>query len=126
MAITYSRPGYISVAGRVLLQVMKIDVKFDSGNKDVDTLLLGRAGHSLGPQKVSIDVSSAVPAAGIEGDIITRLLAAGTQSFAITYAGTIYNVEGDIRTAGFNTDVGNPNGTDFNVSGKLINQTSAA
>jgi hypothetical protein len=126
MAITYSRPGYISVAGRVLLQVMKIDVKFDSGNKDVDTLLLGRAGHSLGPQKVSIDVSSAVPAAGIEGDIITRLINAGTQSFAITFAGTIYNVEGDIRTGGFSTDVGNPNGTDFNVSGKLINTASAA
>ena len=98
MAIVYSRPGYISIAGRVLLQVMKIDVKFDSGNKDVDTLLLQRAGHSLGPQKVSVDVSSAVPAAGIEGDI---------------------------RTAGFSTDVGNPNGTDFNVSGKLINTASA-
>jgi hypothetical protein len=105
---------------------MKVDVKFDSGNKDVDTLLLGRAGHSLGPQKVSIDVSSAVPAAGIEGDIITRLINAGTQSFAITFAGTIYNVEGDIRTAGFSSDVGNPNGTDFNVSGKLINTASAA
>lgn len=126
MAIAYSRPGFISVAGRVLLQVMKVDVNFDSGNKDVDTLLLGRAGHSLGPQKVSIDVSSAVPASGIEGDIITRLINAGTQSFAITYAGTIYNVEGDIRTAGFSSDVGNPNGTDFNVSGKLINTASAA
>lgn len=126
MAIVYSRPGYISIAGRVLLQVMKIDVKFDSGNKDVDTLLLQRAGHSLGPQKVSIDVSSAVPAAGIEGDIIQRLIAAGTQSFAVTYAGTIYNVEGDIRTASFNTSVGDPNGTDFNVSGKLINTASAA
>ena len=126
MAITYSRPGFISIGGRTLLQSMKIDVKFDSGNKDVDTLLLGRAGHSLGPQKVSIDVSSAVPASGIEGDIITRLINAGTQSFAITYAGTIYNVEGDIRTAGFSSDVGNPNGTDFNVSGKLINTASAA
>ena len=92
MAIVYSRPGYISIAGRVLLQVMKIDVKFDSGNKDVDTLLLQRAGHSLGPQKVSVDVSSAVPAAGIEGDIIQRLIGAGTQSFAMTFAGTIYNL----------------------------------
>ena len=126
MAIPYSRPGYISVGGRVLLQAMKIDVKFDSGNKDVDTLLLGRAGHSLGPQKVSVDVSSAVPASGIEGDIIQRLVNAGTQSFAMTFAGTTYNIEGDIRAAGFSTDVGNPNGTDFNVSGKLLNTVSAA
>lgn len=126
MAIAYSRPGYISVGGRVLLQAMKIDVKFDSGNKDVDTLLLGRAGHSAGPQKVSVDVSSAVPAAGIEGDIIQRLVQAGTQSFAMTFAGTTYNIEGDIRTAGFMTDVGSPNGTDFNVSGKLLNTASAA
>lgn len=125
MAITYSRPGYISIGGRTLLQSMKIDVKFDSGNKDVDTLLLGRAGHSLGPQKVSIDVSAAVPAAGIEGDIITRLINAGTQQIAVTYAGSIYNVEGDIRTAGFSTDVGNPNGMDYNISGKLINTASA-
>lgn len=126
MAIQYSRPGYISVGGRVLLQASKIDVKFDSGNKDVDTLQLGRAGHSIGPQKVSVDVSSAVPASGIEGDIIRRLVQAGTQNFAMTYAGTTYNIEGDIRTAGFMTDVGSPNGTDFNVSGKLLNTASAA
>mgnify|MGYP000911072834 CR=1 FL=1 len=125
MATTYSRPGYIAVNGRVLLQVMKVELKLDSGNKDVETLLLGWAGPSVGPQKVEISVSSAVPATGIEGDIIPLLVTAGTQSFAITFAGKTYNVEGDIRTAGFSSDVGNPNGTDFTVSGKLLNIASA-
>lgn len=119
MATPYSGPGFVTVNGRVLLQSSKITMEMDSGNKDVLTILLGRAGHSTGPQMVTINVDSAIPQDGVEADIPALVLAAATNTLGFKMANTTYTAEGDIRTASLSGSVGDPNATSFSFHGKI-------
>lgn len=119
MATPYSGPGFVTVNGRVLLQSSKITMEMDSGNKDVLTILLGRAGHSTGPQMVTINVDSAVPQDGVEANIPSLVLAAQTNTLGFKMAGTTYTCEGDIRTSSLSGSVGDPNATSFSFHGKI-------
>lgn len=67
MAI-YSAPGFVSYAGVPALQPNSVDFSIETDNKDVHTLLLGRAGHSAGSKSVKASVNSAIPQAGMEMD----------------------------------------------------------
>ena len=119
MATSYSGPVFVTVDGLVLLQSSKVTMEFDSGNKDVMTILLGRAGHSTGPQMVTINVDSAVPAAGVEGNIPSLVLAAATHVLGFKIAGVTYTAEGDLRTTSLSGSVGDPNATSFSFHGKI-------
>ena len=123
MATTYSGPGFVVKNGRVLLQSSKIAVEFDSGNKDVLTLLHGRAGHSTGPLMVTINVDSPIPQDGVEADPIADLVEAGTVTLAFKVGVKTYTCEGDIRTASLGTSVGDPNTSAFSFHGKLVSAT---
>ena len=64
----YSGPAFVLYNGRPVLQASSIDFSVETDNKDVNTMLLGRAGHSAGAKSVKLSVSSAVPADGPEVD----------------------------------------------------------
>lgn len=119
MATTYSGPVFVTINGRVMLQTNKIAFEMDSGNKDVLTILLGRAGHSTGPQMVTINCDSAVPADGIEGSVPQLVLAAQTNVVGFKIAGQTFTTEGDFRTASLSGSVGEPNATSFSFHGKI-------
>lgn len=106
----YSGPATLIYGGAPVLQCGSVELDFDSGNKDVDTMHLGRAGHSRGSKKYTLAVRSAVPLAGYEIDWIG--LADDQLEVPLsleTVPGTIYNFVGDIRTAkyGSGTDAAN-------------------
>lgn len=117
----YSRPGYVGLDDRILLNAENIDGKLSRTNTDVLTLLLDYAGHSVGPLMVEFTVSSAVPAAGIEGDIVAILVSADELPLTFTYAGSTYNCSGRIDDTTLKTAVGEKNVTSFTFKGKLLN-----
>lgn len=120
MAEPYSGPGYISYRGRPQLQSESIELSYDSGNKDVDTLLLGRAGHSSGADKVMISVSQAIPKAGMEVDWVAVAAAKSQIDLTFVIAGRAFNTSGDVRTVKLGTNTGNPNSLSLEFHGKLV------
>lgn len=117
----YSTPGFVLYNGIPVLQASSVSFNFMTDNKDVNTLLLGRAGHSAGPRKVQISVTSAVPQAGMEQAWIAIANAQGEVSLAFKVAGTTYNCTGDIREVKVDTSVDKANDVSFEFHGLLIN-----
>lgn len=105
----YSGPGFVSYQGRPVLQAKSVDVQIQSGNNDVDTLILGRAGHSKGSKKVQIQVDNAIPQAGPEIDWEGLAEAQEEIPLSFTVAGKTRNCVGDIRdvTVKSSTDAAN-------------------
>ena len=117
----YSTPGFVLYNGIPVLQASSVSFNFMTDNKDVNTLLLGRAGHSAGPRKVQISVTSAVPQAGMEQAWIAIANAQGEVSLAFEVAGTTYNCTGDSREVKVDTTVDKANDVSFEFHGLLIN-----
>ncbi len=113
----YSGPGFIRYNGRNILQSKKIDFDFDSQNNDVNTSLLGRAGHSVGPKKVTVSIESAVPLAGLEVDWIGICDAQGEITIDFVLARKTYTCTGDLRKAGLGTSVGEANSSSLEFHG---------
>jgi len=69
MALTkYSGSGEIYWNGRLLAEAHSLDYTLDSQNKEVNTFGKGLAGFSAGPEKVTINIETAIPKAGYEVD----------------------------------------------------------
>lgn len=119
---TYSAPGFVLYAGIPVLQASQVSFNFTTDNKDVNTLLLGRAGHSAGPRKVQISVTSAVPAAGMEQAWFAIANAQSEVSLAFKMAGKTYNCRGDIREVKADTSVDKANDVSFEFHGILVNE----
>lgn len=118
----YSTPGFVLYAGIPVLQASQVSFTFATDNKDVNTLLLGRAGHSAGPRKVQVDVTSAIPAAGMEQAWVTIASAQGEVSLAFKIGGKTYNCRGDIRDVKMDTSVDKANDVSFTFHGILVNE----
>ena len=119
MAAPYSGPGFVSYNGRPLLQSKSIEVDIDTQNKDVETLLLGRAGHSAGPAKATFDVSQAIPQAGLEIDWPAVALQQAQIALTFTVAGRAYNVTGDVRNVKLSTTTDAANAVSFQFHGQV-------
>lgn len=103
----YSGPGSVEYRGRVLRQAKSVRINIESNNKDVNTLADGRAGHTPGPQMVTVDVSSAIPAessGGLELDTVAIVRAQQEVEFTYVIAGSRYRVKGDLRNTSLNSD----------------------
>lgn len=121
----YSPPGFVLYAGIPVLQASQVSMSFTTDNKDVNTLLLGRSGHSPGSKKVQIDVTSAVPAAGMEQAWVTIANAQGEVSLAFKVANKTYNCRGDIRDVKVDTSTDKANDVSFTFHGILVNEVAA-
>ena len=95
MATIYSGPGFVTVNAVPVLQSSSIDFDVDTQNKDVQTLLLGTAGFSVGPQKVMVRVENAVPQSGLEFDWVGIALAQAVVTLGFKIAGKMYTCTGD-------------------------------
>jgi hypothetical protein len=117
----YSQPGFVLYSGRPVLQASSIDFSIDTDNKDVNTLLLGRAGHSAGSKSVKASVNSAIPQAGMEIDWVGIGNAQAEISLGFHLAGKVYNCRGDVRSVKLGTSVDKANEVSFEFSGRIVN-----
>jgi|GEM_PF-3491478 len=117
----YSSPGFIDHAGRPALQPSSVDFSLETDNKDVNTLILGRAGHSAGAQSVKASVDSAIPQAGMEIDWVGLARAQVEIPLGFHLAGRVYNCRGDVRSVKLGTSVDKANNVSFEFSGRIVN-----
>lgn len=118
----YSAPGFVLYNGIPVLQASQVSFNLQTDNKDVSTLLLGVAGFSAGPKKVQVDVTSAIPQAGMEQAWVTIANAQGEVNLAFKIANVTYNCRGDIRDVKADTSVDKANDVSFTFHGVLVNQ----
>lgn len=120
--MVYSAPGFVLYNGIPVLQASQVSFNLQTDNKDVSTLLLGVAGFSAGPKKVQVDVTSAIPQAGMEQAWVTIANAQGEVNLAFKIANVTYNCRGDIRDVKADTSVDKANDVSFTFHGVLVNQ----
>jgi hypothetical protein len=123
MTAPYSGPGFVRYRGRNILQSHKISLDFETGNNDVNTSLLGRAGHSPGAKKVVVRVESAVPQGGLEVDWVGIADAQGVVPLDFVFANRTYACEGDIRSVNLSHEVSNPNAVSWELHGINTSRT---
>jgi len=119
MATVYSGPGFVTINAVPVLQSSSIDFDVDTQNKDVQTLLLGTAGFSVGPQKVMVRVDNAIPQSGMEFNWVALALAQQVVTLGFRLAGTTYTCTGDIRTVKAGTKVADANTVSWEFHGKI-------
>jgi len=117
----YSAPGFIDYSGVPALQPNSVDFNIETDNKDVNTLLLGRAGHSAGSKSVKASVNSAIPAAGLEIDWVGIADAQQEVNLGFHLAGKVYNCKGDVRSVKLGTSTDKANEVSFEFSGRIVN-----
>jgi len=113
----YSGPGFVLYNGVPVLQASSITFNVETDNKDVNTLLLGRAGFSAGPKKVQVSVDNAIPSSGMEVDWPAVAEAQAQVSLGFSIAGKTYNATGDVRSVRVTTSVDNANAVSFEFHG---------
>lgn len=118
----YSTPGVVLYQGTPVLQASSCNYQVITDNKDVNTLVLGRAGHSKGAKKVQIQVDNAIPQAGFEID--WPGIAAAQVEIALTFriANKTYNCVGDVRDVDIKSSVDSPNSLSFTFHGRLVSE----
>jgi hypothetical protein len=119
---TYSGPGFVLYRGVPVLQASSVNFQVQTDNKDVNTLLLGRAGHSRGPKKVQVQVENAVPQAGLEVDWIGVANAQAEIALTFRVAGKTWNCVGDVREADIKSGVDNPNMLSMTFHGRIVSE----
>lgn len=117
----YSNPGFIDYSGVPALQPSSVDFNIETDNKDVNTLLLGRAGHSAGAKSVKASVDSAIPQAGMEIDWVGIANAQAEVNLGFHLAGKVYNCKGDVRSVKLSTSVDKANAVSFEFNGRIVN-----
>lgn len=119
----YSGPGYVVYRGRPVLQSGSVSFQVATNNKDVDTLLLGRAGHSRGARKIQVQVENAIPLAGYEIDWAALANAQAEVALTFRIAGKSYNCVGDVRDVDIRTNVDNANSMSFTYHGRIVSES---
>lgn len=120
----YSGPGFALYNGVPILQSSSIDFDVQTDNKDVNTQLLGRSGHSPGPKKVQVNVNSAIPQGGLEFDWVAIANAQLEVPLAFKLAGTTYLMRGDVRNVKISTSVDKANEVTFEFHGSIESTVS--
>ena len=116
----YSGPGFVLLGGIPVLQASNITYKVETDNKDVNTLLLGRAGFSAGPRKVQVSVDNAIPAGGLEFNWVAIANAQAEVSLGFKIAGVTYNARGDVRSVDITTSTDAANKVSFEFHGTAV------
>jgi hypothetical protein len=117
----YSAPGFVTYRGRPALEATSITVDADSGNKDVVTILKGRAGHTGGPLMTTINVDNAIPSTGPEVDWFAICASHDEIELGFKIAGDTFRFSGDVRTVKYDTKAeGTPNALSFTFHGTYL------
>ena len=120
-----SKPGYLSAstaAGpeRILGYIEEFTHKYESNDKEVNTLLFGLDGFSDGAEKCTLDFKSAIPITGRELDFAAVCYGHGTLDLVTTLAGVKCRLRGRMMNVAEATSVNNPNALQGSFTGKII------
>jgi hypothetical protein len=105
-----------------VLEASHAEIKFETNNKDVDTMRKGRAGHSRGAQKCTITVKNAIPQAGAEIDWAGIARAQLEVELGFRIAGKTYECVGDVRDVTVTSGTEQPNDLSFTYHGKVTSE----
>lgn len=94
----YSK-GSIFIKSVLIAEAQEIEVDYDNGASDVDTIEKGLAGASPGPLKSTIRLVSAVPAAGLDLDYVQSLVDLEIVDVVVFARGKKLKWEGTFRQA---------------------------
>lgn len=117
----FSGPGYVRIAGIPDLFSENLRAEWDSGNKDVNTLIMGRAGHSRGPKGVQVSGTDAVPAdPNVSFDWVGLCMSGVEVQIEFVVGGRSYPMIGDLRTTGIETSADAPNRASWTYHARMI------
>lgn len=94
---TYESGGELYLNGRLLAEITKYTINHQGNLNEVNTTVKGLAGMADGPLKVEINITSAMPKAGMEFDYYNALIRRTTLTFRRRAAGVSrsYSVKAD-------------------------------
>ena len=119
----YSGPGSVLYNGIPLLEVMQMDLDYDSGNKDVDTLAKGNAGFSTGPGKAQVMLKNALPTNGPEVDWLALSMSKLEIQLTFVLAGKYTTLMGDVRNVKASSSNTGENTFDMTFHGRVVAAT---
>lgn len=93
----YEGPGEVQLDNSTLAEATSLSVSNNSGNTDVVTMKKGLAGFSKGAPGAEIQVSNAVPKAGMEADFVEKCVAGTFVKVTHLLAGKRYTYSGWIQ-----------------------------
>lgn len=112
----YEGPGTIIFDRSTQVEAQSVRVSFQSNDRPVTTMRKGLAGRSLGPAQSSIAVQSAIPRAGMEGEILQKCVAKADVTVVIVLAGKRYSYEGWIDSVDHEQNQDGPATVSFTVT----------
>lgn len=115
-----TKPWVVLYGSRPVLYAQTVSFQASSNDKAVNTIVLGLAGHSDGPEMVKVDVESAVPAAGLEVDWAALSLSHTTIDLAFKGPSRTYQVRGRVLTADLKSSAESPTTMSMSFEGRLI------
>jgi hypothetical protein len=121
--MAYSGPATVLYRSRPVLQATTSRFRIETGNNDVTTMALGRAGHSKGPKKVVMEVENAIPQGGFEIDWIGLANAQEEVPLGFKIAGKTYECVGDIRGADVQSGTDGANRVSWEFHGRIVSET---
>lgn len=121
--------GYVEKDGVTLIRSMSIEVDQATNNADVDTVLEGYAGNTVGTKKYTVKLSNPVPAEGFEVDWMAVCEASETHQLRFVLirpaeagGGIVWEklLEGDFRDPSLNVGVNKAVDASVTFHGKAV------
>lgn len=119
----YEGPGTVILDGDIQMEATSVTLTYASGANPVTTMRRGLAGRSLGPGMSSFEVNSAIPRAGMEGDVLRKCIRNADVRIVFVIAGVRYQVEGWIDEVRTTNSENAPAGVTFTGTGQPPTET---
>lgn len=119
MALTkYEGPATVILDGDIQAEATSVRLSYNSNARPVVTMKKGLAGRSIGPGQTDFSVTSAIPRAGMESDVLRKCVANADVRIVFVVAGVRYQVEGWINDVGVDQSEASPASVSFNGTGQ--------
>ena len=90
----YEGPGEVQLDQRTLMEASSLNVQTRSNSNPVQTMKKGFSGRSRGPTQTQIRVQSAIPKAGFEVDVRTKIVVDADVTITWIEGGQRWSVDG--------------------------------
>ena len=116
----FTKPGSFVVGSTPILTAMNAKCSIDSGDQEIDTLILGMAGFSDGATKISVSGEFAIPSTGLEYDFPTTCATHTTIDVGYRTGGRTYQCRGRVLKADMSTDPNKPSTISVDFKGSIL------
>jgi hypothetical protein len=113
----YEGPGTVILGNDIQMEATTVRYSYNANARPVVTMRKGLAGRSLGPGQSSFSVTSAIPRAGMESDVLAKCVADADVTVTFVLAGKRYQIEGWIDTVNVEQSEANSASVSFDGTG---------